>query len=68
MKIPGISKLNNFNENETVAIMTLKNELVGLGVSALNSNEIMDKDKGLAVKSKKVFMDRNVYPKFTSEK
>tara|TARA_Y100000310_G_C20535072_1_gene740452 strand:- start:26 stop:1009 length:984 start_codon:yes stop_codon:yes gene_type:complete len=68
LKIPGISKLNNFNENETVAIMTLKNELVGLGVSALNSNEIMDKDKGLAVKSKKVFMDRNVYPKFTSEK
>ena len=68
LSIPGISKLNNFNENEITAIMTLKNELVALGISALNSNEIMNKEKGLAVKTTKVFMDRNVYPKFTSKK
>jgi len=68
LSIPGISKLNNFNENETIAIMTLKDELVSLGTSVLNSGEIMNKEKGLAVKTTKVFMDRNVYPKFTSKK
>ena len=30
--------------------------------------EIMKKDKGLAIKTSKVFMDRNVYPKFISKK
>lgn len=68
LNIPGISKLNNFNENETTVIMTLKDELVALGNSVLNSDEIMKKDKGLSVKTTKVFMDRNVYPKFTSKK
>ena len=68
LSIPGISRLNNFNENETIAIMTLKEELVALGTSALNSDEMMNKEKGLAVKTTKVFMDRNVYPRFTSKK
>ena len=63
LNIPGISKLNHFNEEETVAIMTLKNELVGLGISAMNSDNIIKKDKGLAVRAKKVFMDRGIYPK-----
>ena len=60
--------LNNFDENETISIMTLKDELIALGNSVMNSNEIMKKEKGLAVKTKKVFMDRNIYPKFTSQK
>ena len=68
LSIPGISKLNNFNENETIAIMTLKDELVSLGTSVLNSGEIMNKEKGLVVKTTKVFMDRDIYPKFTSKK
>jgi H/ACA ribonucleoprotein complex subunit 4 len=68
LSIPGISRLNDFSENETVAIMTLKYELVALGNSTLNSDEVIKKDKGLAVKTTKVFMDRNIYPKFTSKK
>jgi len=68
LNIPGISKLNNFNENETIAIMTLKDELIALGTSSMNSNDIMEKEKGLAVTTTKVFMERNIYSKFTSEK
>jgi len=68
LNMPGISKLNNFNENETIAVMTLKDELIALGNSVINSDEIMKKEKGLAIKTKKVFMDRNIYPKFTSLK
>ncbi len=68
LSIPGISKINNFNKNETIAIMTLKDELVALGNSAMSSDEIMNNEKGVAVKTTKVFMDRNVYPKFISKK
>src|SRR3989344_617333 len=67
LSIPGISRLNNFQENETIAVMTLKDELVALGTSAMNSDEIMKKEKGLAVRTTKVFMDRSVYPKFISK-
>jgi len=68
LSIPGISRLNNFKEDETIAIMTLKDELISLGISVINLDEIMKKDKGLAIKTSKVFMDRNVYPKFISKK
>lgn len=59
---PGVVKLNkNIQANETVAVMTLKDELICLGVSELNSERILEKDKGLIVKTKKVFMERNIY-------
>ena len=61
LNIPGISKLNSFTENETIAIMTLKDELIGLGISVMNSDRIMKEDRGLAVKTRKIFMDRGVY-------
>jgi H/ACA ribonucleoprotein complex subunit 4 len=63
LNIPGISKLNEFSKNESVAILTLKGELVSLGESQLSSKEVMEKEKGLAVKTKKVFMKSGVYPK-----
>ena len=61
LNIPGISKLNHFNERGNVAVMTLKNELIGLGVSDVKSKEIMKKDKGLAIKMNKIFMERGIY-------
>jgi H/ACA ribonucleoprotein complex subunit 4 len=63
LNIPGISKLNEFRKNEDVAILTLKNELVGLAASEISSKEIMEKEKGLAAKTKKVFMAPDIYPK-----
>jgi len=62
LNIPGISKLNDqIYKDDSVAIMTLKDELVALGTAILNSEEIMGKDKGLAVKTNKVFMGPGVY-------
>ena len=61
LNIPGISKLNEFEENEVVALMSLKDELVGLGESKVNSEVILEKEKGIAVKVKKVFMERKTY-------
>lgn len=63
LSIPGISKYNNFNENETIAIMTLKDELVCLGKSLVEFNFIKENEKGKVVKTTKVFMERDLYPK-----
>jgi len=64
LSIPGISKYNNFSEDETIAVMTLKNELICLGNSLIDYKEIKNNDKGKVVKVHKVFMERNLYPKF----
>ena len=62
LNVPGISKLNDrINKNDVVAIMTLKDELVALGTAQLTSEEIMEKEKGLAVNTERVFMVPGVY-------
>lgn len=57
LAIPGISKLENFKKGETVAIMTLKGELVAIGEALISAVEINTKEKGIAVNVKKVFME-----------
>jgi H/ACA ribonucleoprotein complex subunit 4 len=62
LNIPGISKLSDsIFENDAVAIMTLKNELIALGTAALNSDDILKKKKGMAIKTEKVFMKAETY-------
>ena len=62
LKVPGVSKLNTgINTDDTVAVMSLKNELVAVGVAKMGSNSIMKKDKGVAVRIEKVFMKEGVY-------
>ena len=61
LKVPGISKLNDtVQENDVVAIMTLKDELIALGTAKMDS-EGMLKDKGIAAATEKVFMQPGVY-------
>jgi H/ACA ribonucleoprotein complex subunit 4 len=63
LAVPGISKLHNHIEpDQLVAIFTLKDELVSFGRALMNSKKMMGK-KGLAVKTDKVIMDIDVYPK-----
>jgi len=62
--IPGIVKLESDIEKEnTVALMTLKGELIGIGRALMTSKEMMKTDKGLAIKTEKVFMESGTYPK-----
>lgn len=59
---PGVVKLNNnINSNELAAVMTLKDELICLGEAQLNTKDILEKEKGLVIRTKKVFMERNIY-------
>ena len=65
LSIPGISKLESaIEKNDLVAILTLKDELIAIGNAILTSEEIMEAQKGLAVKTTKVFMDPETYPHF----
>ena len=64
LKIPGISKLNSkIKEKELVAIMSLKDELIALGYTKMNSEQMMKENKGIAVSTHKVFMEINTYPR-----
>ncbi len=64
LNIPGIAKLDSgINQNETVAVMTLRNELIAIGKSKMTSDEIMNNNHGLAVVIDSVFMEPGIYPK-----
>ncbi len=62
LKIPGISKLNDkIEKDDIVAIMSLKDELIALGTAKENSKGILEKDKGMVVKTEVVFMKPGIY-------
>ena len=66
LAIPGITKLESGIEpKNTIAILTLKEELVATGIATHSSEEILQKEKGIAVKIEKVFMGREIYPKYS---
>ncbi len=61
LKVPGVSKLHNsINASDSVAVMTLKEELVALGTAKINSTEMMG-GRGIAVAIEKVFMKPGAY-------
>lgn len=65
LSVPGVAKLHdNINQGDTVAIMTLKDELVAIGEAQMNSQNIAAQKKGIAVTKLRVFMQAGVYPKF----
>lgn len=60
----GIAKLSeNIQKNVLVAIETLKGELVASGTALCSSEEILNSQSGFVVKTSKVFMKPNIYPK-----
>ena len=54
---------DNIKKGDTVAVMTLKGELVAAGESLKTSKEICRANKGIMVDIKKVFMEPGTYPK-----
>ena len=64
LNIPGISKLDSgIHKDDAVAVLSLKNELIGVGKAILDSQDIINKDKGLAVIMDAIAMDIDTYPK-----
>lgn len=63
LALPGVVKLDSSIErNKLVALFTLKGEAVALGRALLTSREMLDQEKGLAVKTERVIMERGTYP------
>ncbi len=59
----GVSKLQEgIEKGEEVALLTLKGELVAIGVAEMASESIVS-EKGTAASLKRVFMDKKTYPK-----
>ncbi|MEA3514859.1 MAG: RNA-guided pseudouridylation complex pseudouridine synthase subunit Cbf5 [Nanoarchaeota archaeon] len=64
LKVPGISKVEgDIQVDDMMAIMTLKDELIAIGTTKMISKDMVKKEKGIAIKINKVFMDRSLYPK-----
>lgn len=64
LNVPGIVKLNSgIDKDDVVAVMTLKDELVALGVAVMTSEQVMTEQKGFAVRTSKVFMLPGTYLK-----
>ncbi len=65
LSTPGVSKLeSNIKENDLVAILTLKGELICLGTAFMSSEKILKEKRALAIKTTKVFMSPGIYPKY----
>ncbi len=65
LSAPGIVKLHDMmNQGDTVAIMTLKEELLAIGTAQMNSQNMMFQKKGIAANQLRVFMQPGIYPKF----
>tara|TARA_Y100000310_G_scaffold97577_1_gene95213 strand:- start:1963 stop:2973 length:1011 start_codon:yes stop_codon:yes gene_type:complete len=65
----GIGKLHdNIKEDDLVAILTLKEELVCLGIALTSTKEMLKTINTRLVKTKKVFMSPDIYPLFKVEK
>jgi len=54
---------SNIKRGSLVAIITKKGELVALGISQKSSEEILNEERGIMVKVRRVIMERGTYPK-----
>ncbi|OYT34136.1 RNA-guided pseudouridylation complex pseudouridine synthase subunit Cbf5 [Archaeoglobales archaeon ex4484_92] len=63
LSVRGIAYIETgIKPGQTVAIFTLKNELVALGKSLMSSEDMYKANKGFAVDVDRVLMERHVYP------
>ena len=59
--VPGISRLTPLQQGQLTAIMTLKGELVALGPAQMSHEDVLKNEKGIVVKTHKVFMEAGTY-------
>lgn len=65
LSVPGIVKLeSDIDSGDTVALLSLKGELVSLGKAKMNAQNMWKQEKGVAVGESKVFMEPGLYPKY----
>ncbi len=60
---PGVVRMEKFGKGKTVAVMSLKGELVALGEALETTESILRAKKGFVVRTDRVFMEPGTYPK-----
>jgi H/ACA ribonucleoprotein complex subunit 4 len=64
LAVPGICQFDaSIGKGGMVAVFTLKRELVCIGRAEMDAKEMLIKDYGIAVKTKRVVMNTGVYPR-----
>ena len=63
LAVPGISVYDEFPRGGIVALLTSRNELVGLGTSLQSSKEVSSLKHGLIVSPHSIFMEPGTYPR-----
>lgn len=64
LAIPGVVALHErIRKGDDVAIFTLKGEIIATGIAQKHTEEILENKKGIAVKTKRVIMERDIYPR-----
>jgi tRNA U55 pseudouridine synthase TruB len=62
--VPGISRLDSgLKPGDLTAVMTLKGELVALAKAEMSTEQILEAEKGIALKTERVIMPKGRYPK-----
>lgn len=62
---PGLAAFSQgIKEGETVALMTLKDELIGFASSLYSSEDLVDLERKQVAKSLRILMERGTYPKW----
>ncbi len=63
LHVPGISKIESgIISGDLVALLSLKGELIALGIARMSSEELLKEEKGVAATLESVFMPIGVYP------
>ncbi len=69
LAVPGVSLIQEgIRKGETVAVFTLKGELVAIAEALMHTEEIIEAKRGWAFKTKRVIMRRGVYPRVWKRK
>jgi H/ACA ribonucleoprotein complex subunit 4 len=62
LMLPGLVKLSKgIKKNDIVSIFTLNDELAGLGIALMTTEEMIKESKGICLKLKKIIMPANAY-------
>jgi len=64
LAVPGLLKISkNIKEGDTIAIYSLKEEIVAIGEACMSSNKILESQHGIAAKTRRVIMKQDTYPR-----
>ena len=69
LSIKGVAALtSDVKKGRTIAMLTMKGELIGLGRAEVSAERAKEKDKGIIATPKRIIIDRKLYPRVWSIK